>query len=923
MALLIPPQNNNPAPISLPGDLPAPTHTRSSEDFLSRAIKIVRTGVQEGDVDQIEVPLQALRAEYAREALPSTTCRALVEQIKDTDVCIEHLPTIYRHLILDLGLQVGDLSTCNEEFRIAKAKLVALEPGEGISASIQKYGITNQAALVEIAKIAATQNALVLSRNIKNFGIKTEAARIEIAKIAAQQRSVLGIHILNFDITNQEALIEIAKLSAQQSGLGISRHIQEYGIKNQTTLIEIAKIAAHQSGGGVSLFIQDYSIENQEALIEIAKIAAEQNGLGMSDHIQKYGIQSEEALVEIALLAIQQSEPTNAIKILNKYNLSTESKICILSRLVNSRPEVSHEINEYFSKMDPSKLLKQYPELRVFGFSPNTETGYLVEMVKLTDPFTERRKTLYCETTKEQDPTRKAIKKTSLHVLCSIVDFASGSPSLLKKLSDLFSAVQQEKSTLVQEQKLTLIAALLMHCRAKNVDQRALDKQFFLLNGIFALTDTSLRTYLSHLFIDQVSNPDLCSLLSSKKLPVDLVMSLLLPFITQIDTPYVELRFAAKKQSVSEIDPEMCFVSFIDRLKELLNHKFFKDTTKLEILLSSLHTLIGTPQLTHAEKLTVLRDLIFVGHPLSIKGHFKQDQCEQLLRSAEMVALLINSDQSTCLMSISSGQLHDQFQSLFAKILKIEPSGTNPFAAWRKPGSLLKYASKLQSSLEIRETVFPFLQEFAKAVINGTFAFDRYDPSKAPVHWLNVLKMMSTEQIEKWKRGNSYSDAGMDVVDTDNPCDLLLSGTDVGSCQRVQGDPHFSKCLVAYLIDPKIRMMAVKNKQGVIIARCMMRLLWDKTAMKFVLFQEKKYPMGGDVRFAGVLDRACKKRAEELGLALLIKEEGGEQTTLQAFKGKAPFEYVDAHEDPIQTDVGYEISGCKYIYQPDNFRSTQ
>src|SRR5690348_13928034 len=231
---------------------------------------------------------------------------------------------------------------------------------------------------------------------------------------------------------------------------------------------------------------------------------------------------------------------------------------------------------------------------------------------------------------------------------------------------------------------------------------------------------------------------------------------------------------------------------------------------------------------------------------------------------------------------------------MFASILKTDSIDSNQIlnllSKWRKSGALLTYAGTLQSDTEVSEKVLPFLKQFTESVLKGTFAADRYStsPSKASEHWLKISEE-APALLEKWKKGSLYSEKQYDVVDTDDPCDLLLSGTEVGSCQSVDAEPAFSKCLVAYLMDPKIRMMAAKNKDGVIVARCMMRLLWDKQTKSFVLFQEENYPQGGDPSFADMLNRACKKRAEELGVALLTKDKYAQEdqvTTLQSFKGK-------------------------------------
>ena len=122
MTLLINSQNKNPLSLSIPGETPTPALTLSSEDFIAKAICIVKTKAQTGTVEQIGSFLQKLMGEYDEEALTPASYCALIEGIKGVDVCAQHLPTIYRYLLSDLPIMVDDLSRCNEEFRIAKAR---------------------------------------------------------------------------------------------------------------------------------------------------------------------------------------------------------------------------------------------------------------------------------------------------------------------------------------------------------------------------------------------------------------------------------------------------------------------------------------------------------------------------------------------------------------------------------------------------------------------------------------------------------------------------------------------------------------------------------------------------------------------------------------------------------------------------------
>jgi len=136
---------------------------------------------------------------------------------------------------------------------------------------------------------------------------------------------------------------------------------------------------------------------------------------------------------------------------------------------------------------------------------------------------------------------------------------------------------------------------------------------------------------------------------------------------------------------------------------------------------------------------------------------------------------------------------------------------------------------------------------------------------------------------------------GYQVVDTDDPWDLFLSGTEVdGSCQRIDGDPKVTKSLLAYVLDGKNRMLAVKRPDGRIEARAIFRLLYDTKNDKPVLFMERVYSNSVG-RFDKALLEMAIKRAKALGLTLLGSRGPKEYTgKIKALGSSMPYEYADS-----------------------------
>ncbi len=195
----------------------------------------------------------------------------------------------------------------------------------------------------------------------------------------------------------------------------------------------------------------------------------------------------------------------------------------------------------------------------------------------------------------------------------------------------------------------------------------------------------------------------------------------------------------------------------------------------------------------------------------------------------------------------------------------------------------------------LRSNVLPFIEQVLP--LNHPFARDLRD----------LEKMLAPQ-----KREASF--AGWTVVDSDDPQDLLMCGTDViGSCQNINGTPDYNKCLLAYLLDGKNRLIAVKNEKGEMMARCIFRILWDAKLRRPVLFKERVYTKPpADERVIGALDTMCKDRASKLGLTLVESSQDGEGTPypnrLHSFGCLAPFEYVDAGGQGV-TNGSFEVRG--------------
>ena len=152
------------------------------------------------------------------------------------------------------------------------------------------------------------------------------------------------------------------------------------------------------------------------------------------------------------------------------------------------------------------------------------------------------------------------------------------------------------------------------------------------------------------------------------------------------------------------------------------------------------------------------------------------------------------------------------------------------------------------------------------------------------------------------------------MVDSDDWQDLFLSGTEVlGSCQRIDGDPSWNVCLMAYVLDGKNRILCMKDPTtGKILARCIFRLLFKDNQP--VLFQERIYP--SPCAYEELLNQLAETRARELGLELFTCNTRDNLESglydLKSLGSSSPYEYVDAStgetEGVFRIDIAKKVT---------------
>ncbi|MBP9841348.1 MAG: hypothetical protein KBC64_02850 [Simkaniaceae bacterium] len=258
-------------------------------------------------------------------------------------------------------------------------------------------------------------------------------------------------------------------------------------------------------------------------------------------------------------------------------------------------------------------------------------------------------------------------------------------------------------------------------------------------------------------------------------------------------------------------------------MKELPYPFEFKKKTSVPntLYLKTLQALEEAPLLTPCEKLSLIHPLYTCAKQLNFlyillkTGFFSMGwpSSFQLTQLKEAVTVQVLEK----LLDFTPAHLEDAYWSLSEKE--------------RYPGSLaLLFAN-------IRSVDNPLLnqaiREFFLSLVERTFLQKRYNIEGHP-----HLEFLSKHYPLIWNRWVNFKGKLM----TDEWQDLLLSGTEVeGSCQKLEGLPQVNQCLMNTLLDGKIKLIALKNSKGNLVARALIKLLLTEEKTP-ALFLEKEYP---------------------------------------------------------------------------------
>lgn len=717
--------------------------------------------------------------------------------------------------------------------------------------------------------------------NIEPDSAKGQRVRLEIAKIDAHSLQGTISEVIQFyGIKDPPNRIEIAKIAASRNGLDVSKNIENYNITDKSALIEIAKIAAAENGRGVSIYIKNYGIRRETTLAEIAKIAACQNGGAVSEHIREYGIKDPKELASIAKIAVHY-DAKDASEFIGNYQISNEADLRQIAKVAifKSPSSLEHYLNVF------PKLSKIHEGLNI-GETPKWSLIASEEAASEQDDKIHISTRLNKLLLPQEPLTEESREKVLENLVCLYLLYDNLDERGIKELQKPIEEIYNFRNPQVRKN-------LLQHLIFEFNENHIAEWSNISKSKGDANYQVVLHLLMSILKIQGISEDNIDALSSSartlksgSRTPIykdAMVQQRCLPFLV----------YLIEDQTITP-----------NRKGQIL--RYLSSLTNKEDLTKNLEALIG------------IRNILFKFQCLS-DGELNFDRLKsELERAFEHVIPEIKN--------------YENFSKEFEEI----------FGKFRSPTAIYSYAGKLQELPTVeREKSLKHFSEFILETLKGQYYEARYLGSPH----LDAIFAASPGLKEKWIQGETIpytregkatdsptesssqidlndptqnKNANWTVVDTDDPCDLLLCGTEVmGSCQNIEGDPVYTKGLVAYLQDGKNRLIAIKDANGKIQARSICRLLISDEG-KPVLFLETIYPANISEEKKRTLIEFATSRARSLGLPLYsyqLKEGENCNVKLESKGSRSPYEYVDA-AGGIHNDGLWRIEATKELYVP-------
>jgi len=775
-----------------------------------------------------------------------------------------------------LGMEMPEDLMANPSKRADLARCYAEKDLEDTAKNIKKFAIEDQKALIEIATLGAEQLRGNFGLYIKDFGIESEKERFLLARINFQYPLYAMQDIENFDICDQDALIQLAGYCINIMGAQTAQHIQNFKITDQEALINLARRCMRFDPDTTAQYLHCFGIKDQDALASLFVSCLEHNFGNIQWHDTIFPeIAKTAPLDEIVPLDLENHESaTRALLAFVKDRLPGCDFGWALRYLQGIDNTIVHKQTCW--AMAATCLLLR---LRVPKEKWPEASKLLPEVFELKSP------NLYF-------PLASEIGRfyENNHGEIPVALHSPAGPLIGALLADIPSALPGKlpKKLLKDAKKLKSLIFFLL--ALKNQEGLSLPEKQKVLNLLAASGD----------FFGDLKQMHLICRLKAVSLLKDLEKDNLQALVKQAFDDNFSLGEVA--DAAEQIDKTFGKCRNPDAIWDYFASVRIGAPEACEAFRGFVASVCDGSFLAQRYNLARSEHLQKLGK--EVVDEWQQGLCLPLDEQDGPVPEAF--DPSKWLLEKSNRFDLDSLPSLKKYLETEDPrERQNIYDAFMAQARAEGKAKSSRTAFEQACLLFAKTgsDDALRTMERTLLSYNKDSPFIQ-----DVRGQVEEQRLEK-------KQARPTLIDTDDPYHLLLCGTDIaGSCQHVAGDPKYNRGLVGYLLHGQIRLVAVVNDKGHIVARSLLRILWD--GEKPVLFLERLY---GDAQYQGAIEAMAKKKAEKMNLLLTgIDKEGLSEyeKPLKSLGGPAPYEYCDARGQGICLNGAFTIHRARVIFTP-------
>ncbi len=749
--------------------------------------------------------------------------------------------------------------------------------------NFDKFKIDEREHLQLAVAILKNGGALVLANNFDKFKID-EREHLKLAGAILKNRGARAL-VNNFEKfkINEREYLRLAEAILKNGGaLFLANNFEKFKI-NKEQHFQLAG-AILKNGGALFLAnnFEKFKI-NKEQHFQLAKDIIKNGGArALVNNFEKFKINKEQHF-QLAKDIIEQGNILGIISLFYKFQIDEEHHL-ELARLFSEKEGRGALLNNITNlKISSKKILEIYIKL-----SLNDRFKNKVESLKHmceNATYTADKETAELEPTPEKGSS-----------VTSTESDTSTPSSITDKKNNVFENLRKKannnENTEIREKLIILINTFEMACSILHLnDARIQEYEGLVGKIIFNLRSPDIKEwtllFLTNALLHVKTGP-------AANNPLQLV-KIFLNYLNIRPFPKFNGKELKDKQDIITII-KFLKTTYEKRLNDKLNKKIFTGTVNKEMV----------------EKIKILETLINI-MPIEKFNTFLDSES----KFTKDVSTAGSASTESC---FSIEALKKQLENLVKESFGFQDVDNftdkyiqNIAKKFRDPYIHFTYLGTLNSSSK-NEVILAkkALKKFIQDIITETFEENRYSNEMAPCY--HVALKFNPNFAKKWRAGstlmlqNSYK-----VEDTIDPYTLLAQGTHIeGSCQKVTRTPTLCCGLAKRLVSGDIRLLVVRNSEGKMVGRAVLRLMLNQNKEPIV-FVEKFYVNNNNEITRDDLKKMLLERAKEWKIPVYEEGNSGEETALGVSNGYP--DYVDANRKGICVE-DYSISNLKAVEVP-------